>query len=449
MGISGEIDEMMDEMDDEDDEDTETRSIQEIVGMHGDHMKKLKSAVNGFLGESNITHVSVIEPSYYGELLTWAVHKYINENEWKIVNTLGYHMPGPIYIDVNTGCGESQNLIRNGCLLIASENEHLVVMIEACHRGRSVAVIAGPACIQAKVHEFADGIQKIIKEKNFYRGGKFEFTGRIRFIDLPGKTLEDIILDPEIKNEIRANTIGFLRNREHLSGLGIPLKRGVLLVGEPGTGKTLLCKALMSEGTGITCIMANAYALGLDEYLTDLYELAQNLTPCIVFIEDIDLIAHNRMEWGYHHGPPLLALLAALDGIEEHRDIVTVATTNYLELLDKAIGQRPSRFDRVIKIPLPSMDQRRDLLSSLGRRISMDSGICEYIAGKTGNLTPAQIQEVVFSLVLENSMNGHNGVNGHFDFSTAQVDRAISALNGRCKNHIGFTPRVSDKNGEP
>lgn len=224
MDINDVTEEMLEELEDEEAEDTETHFIQGIMGMRGNHQKKLKSAVNSFLGKSNKTHVSVIEPSYYGELLTWALHKCIDENKWEIVNTLGYHMPGPTYLDVNTGCGESKNLLRNGCLLIARENDHLAVMIEACHRGRSVVVITGPARNKEKIQEFADSIQKIIKEDNFYRGGKFEFTGRIRFLDLPDRTLENIILDQEIKNEIRANTVGFLRNREHLSGLGIPLK---------------------------------------------------------------------------------------------------------------------------------------------------------------------------------------------------------------------------------
>ena len=75
MDINDVTEEMLEELGDEEGEDTETRFIQEIMGMSGDHQRKLKSAVNGFLGKSNITHVSVIETSYYGELLTWALHK--------------------------------------------------------------------------------------------------------------------------------------------------------------------------------------------------------------------------------------------------------------------------------------------------------------------------------------------------------------------------------------
>ena len=65
-----------------------------------------------------------------------------------------------------------------------------------------------------------------------------------------------------------------------------------------GTGKTVVCKALMAEAEEITCITTNAYSLDADKYVTELYELAQDLSPCIVFIEDIDLIGRNREEFG-------------------------------------------------------------------------------------------------------------------------------------------------------
>ncbi len=93
-----------------------------------------------------------------------------------------------------------------------------------------------------------------------------------------------------------------------------------------------------------------------DSYIPQLYELAQDISPCIVFIEDIDLISQNRMGWGYTKGTAILSLLSVLDGVEECYEIVTVATTNHLETLDKAIDRRPLRFDRIIEIPYPSLE---------------------------------------------------------------------------------------------
>jgi cell division protease FtsH len=227
--------------------------------------------------------------------------------------------------------------------------------------------------------------------------------------------------------------VGFLKQSEQWTQYGIPSKRGILLAGEPGTGKTIICKALMTEAYGITCISTNGYALDSDNYLTELYELADDLSPSIVFIEDIDLIGQNRVEFGYQRGSALLALLAVLDGVEERKKIVTVATTNILESLDKALSQRPSRFDRVIKLTRPSVQQRRELICRLCRKIPINENIQEYISMKAENCTPAQLQEIIFSLVIQ-----HTAGQSELSFSKADVERAISRINDKNRYQIGF-----------
>jgi len=193
----------------------------------------------------------------------------------------------------------------------------------------------------------------------------------------------------------------------------------------------------MAEADGITCIMTNAYTLSADEYITDLYEMAQDLSPCIVFIEDIDLIGLNREEYNYQNGPALLSLLNVLDGIEQRQQIVTVATTNNPETLDKAIRQRPSRFDRVVKLSLPSLEERKELVNLLCQKIPLAEHAREYIARRTEHCTPAQIQEVIYSLVIER----HDGLSAahapDLEFRKDDIDRAISRVNGH-RQQIGF-----------
>jgi integrase len=135
--------------------------------------------------------------------------------------------------------------------------------------------------------------------------------------------------------------------------------------------------------------------LDVNFYVTWPYSLAQDLTPCIVFIEDIDLIGQNREEFGYQRGNALLSLLAVLDGIEENNGIITVATTNCLDTLDKALSQRPSRFDCVIKLSRPSIAQRKELISRLCQKIPLDEQTQEYIAAKTENFTPAELSAIL------------------------------------------------------
>ena len=409
-----------------------------LARRHQRLQRRNKVTINGFIGQGRRESEVVIVPRYYGELLAWSIQRHIEEGEWKVVKTLGYHVPRPVYIDVNTDYDKRENLLIDGQIMVQSGNSRFVVTVDISLRGRNSVLVEGPAKRKEEISSFAESIQAIFKERNFYRGKKLELSGRIRFLNLPTRSWESIVLDTGVKDEIRANTTAFFANRERLAGYGIPPKRGVLLVGEPGTGKTLVCKALMAGSLGITCLMANTYALDTDEYITELYELAQDLSPSMVFIEDIDLIAQNRMEWGYSKGPALLSLLAVLDGVEEHEEIITVATTNCLEVLDKAVGQRPSRFDRVIELSRPSLKQRKQLITSLCQKIPIDESVQSYIARKTENYTPAQLQEVLYSLVIGYTQSNPIDEPGCLRFSTQEVDSAISGINGRNRHKLGF-----------
>jgi len=422
-------------------EEPEAKLIDGLVAQRYDRERKRSAVIGHFLGGGEKVDAAVIEPRYYGELLAWALHRYIEVEGWEVVKTVGYRSPQPVYINVNTGCGECQNVLRDGSLFVKKGSDRFAITIDANLRGYNSVVVTGPARRKKQVHEFANGVHNLAKEQNFYRGEKLELGRRIRFLNLSDRTWESLVLDTGLKDEIWANTIGFLANRERLASYGIPAKRGVLLVGEPGTGKTLVCKALMAKSPGTTCIMANTYALDADEYITELYELAQDLSPSIVFIEDIDLIAQNRMEWGYTRGPALLSLLSVLDGVEEHSEIITVATTNCLEVLDKAIGQRPSRFDRVIELSRPSLEQRKVLITALCQKIPLDEDVQAHVARKTENLTPAQLKEVIYSLVIGNGQSNCSGKSGYLRFSVEEVNSAISKIGRTNKRHLGFAIR--------
>ena len=429
---------LLEAVDAEEDEECEIPTIDRLARRHQRLQRKNKAAIEKFVGEGRRERAVAILPRYYGELLTWSIQRYMEKEGINVVKTLGYRGPEPVYIDVNTDCDKSENLLMNGQMLVQKSDSRFIVTVDINLQWRNSVQVEGPASRKGEVNNFIEGIKTIVKEQNFYRGKKLELGHRIRFLNLPAKSWESIVLDTGIKDEIWANTIGFFANRERLAGYGIPPKRGVLLVGEPGTGKTLICKALMTASTGITCLMANTYAMDADEYITELYELAQDLSPSIVFIEDIDLIAQNRMEWGYSKGPALLSLLAALDGVEEHEEIVTVATTNCLQVLDKAVGQRPSRFDRVIELSRPSPEQRKHLISSLCQRIPIDEDVQAYIARKTESYTPAQLQEVIYSLVIGYTQGNHSDEPGCLRFSAQEVDSAISRISGRNRHRIGF-----------
>lgn len=398
--------------------------------------EKNRAAVDRFLGKGQRVYEVGIIPRYYGELLTWALKRHMEREGWQVAQTLGYHGREPVYIDVNTDYDQRENLFMDGQLLVQRGEDRFIVTVDINLRWRNSFLVEGPAIKKEQIGTFVAGVMTLAKEQNFYRGKKIEFAGRLRFLDLNGRSWDSITLDAGIKREIRANTVDFLNKTELWSKLGIPQKRGILLAGEPGTGKTIICKALMADAKAVTCITTSAYALSDDDYITELYELAQDLAPCIVVIEDIDFIGQNREEFGYQKGPILLSLLTVLDGIEEKNKIVTVATTNCLETLDKALARRPARFDRVIKLTRPGLEQRRELVDRLCERIPLEESMRDYIARHSEGCTPAQLQEIIFSLAIE---YGEPVTCEKFlPVSIDVIDRVISRINGKGKAGLGF-----------
>lgn len=438
MSVEERLADVLDDEDEEEEEDGVPSYLSWRRQQRHRIQRKNRETINEFLGAGRRSNAVGIMPRYYGELLTWALHRYLERENWKVAATLGYGGPEPVYIDVSTGYGTHENLPVCGQLLIERNEERLIVTIDVNPRYYGSAQVQGPAEKKDEVEAFVDGFMNVAREENLYRGKKIEFGGRVQFLNVKEKSWDDIILDPATKREVKANTVDFLRRRERWAGYGIPQKRGVLMAGEPGTGKTLICKALMAEADGITCITTDAYRLCTDEYITDLYEMAQDLSPCIVFIEDIDLIGLNREEYHYQHGPALLSLLNVLDGVEEKHEIVTVATTNNPEALDRAISRRPSRFDRVITLSLPSLKERRELVGLLCRKIPIDGRIQDYMAGKSDRCTPAQLQEIVYSLAIEYPHEPSDGPSPRLELSRDDVDRAISRISERNGRRLGF-----------
>jgi SpoVK/Ycf46/Vps4 family AAA+-type ATPase len=145
----------------------------------------------------------------------------------------------------------------------------------------------------------------------------------------------DIILSEEIRRIIETNTLDLMAKAELFRRQGVPLKRGLLFWGAPGCGKTLCAKALMSQfprSIYVTCSDLNKYA---DWGIPEIYGLARRLAPCLVVLEDLDVL--GVVDRNNNPSRILGQLLAELDGLETNQGIVTVATTNEIATLDVAL----------------------------------------------------------------------------------------------------------------
>jgi cell division protease FtsH len=299
-------------------------------------MLRSEPAIKNFLGTIRITSKAAIFPTYYGELLAWALKRYMEREHWQTAGILGYHYSEPLYANVSTDYHEIERVLVSGQLLINSGNHRLAVTVDARGCARSQLRVVGSAVNKLEVKKFVDGIKAVAWKENYYRNKKLEFDGGIRFVNISDESWGNICLQPATKAQIKASTIDSLSQGQPWTRKGLPLKRCVLIEGEAVESEAAICKALMAEASGITCITTDVSELDYD-CITELYHLARDLSPCIVFIMNIDRLDQKRINSDYQQGAPLISLLTILGSIEEYEKIVTVATASNVNSLGTAM----------------------------------------------------------------------------------------------------------------
>ena len=181
---------------------------------------------------------------------------------------------------------------------------------------------------------FLSELTETIQRNNIYRGQVISLSpGRfgpgphtlIAFHALPRVDRENVILPDGVLERIERHTIVFAEHSERLLAAGRSLKRGLLLFGPPGVGKTLTVQYLSNRMQGRTVLLTTGLGMG---FLRPVVQLARTLAPSMVVLEDVDLIAEERGMPGGHAGPLLFELLNEMDGLQEDRDIIFILTTN-------------------------------------------------------------------------------------------------------------------------
>lgn len=229
-------------------------------------------------------------------------------------------------------------------------------------------------------------------------GGGMPFTkNRIRaYVQNQGtkRTFEDVAGQDEAKYELK-EVVEFLKTPEKFENLGAKIPRGVLLVGSPGTGKTLLARACAGEadvkffyisGSDFVEMFAGVGA----SRVRDLFEQARKNSPCIIFIDELDAVGRSRSS-GYGGGAhdereqTLNQLLVEMDGFDERDRIIVLAATNRPDVLDQAL-LRPGRFDRQVVVDMPDIKEREAILKihSKGVKLSEQANLTTIARATVG-----------------------------------------------------------------
>ncbi len=253
----------------------------------------------------------------------------------------------------------------------------------------------------------------------------------VRFADVAG-------ID-EAKQELE-EVVQFLRNPERFRGLGGKIPKGVLIVGAPGTGKTLLAKAVAGEaGVPFLSISGSEFVemfVGVGAArVRDLFAQAQQRAPCIIFIDELDALGKARGVAGIagneEREQTLNQLLVQMDGFDSRSGVIILAATNRPEILDAAL-LRPGRFDRHVAIDRPDIKGREAILKVHAKSVVLGPDVdLAVVAAKTPGFAGADLANIVNEAALHAARENKKAVQMQ-DFDEA-IDRVIAGLEKRSR----------------
>ncbi len=317
----------------------------------------------------------------------------------------GVRLCAPDLVDLPAGPYRSLAVLTLALLRVTDARGAYVLLVrgpQPHEDPRLVVEVAGLAAAdaQAVLRELAD----LRRQHNVYRGQLLELVAgdggvSVGFPVLAPTRREDVVLPEQVLRRIERHTLDMAARRADLQAAGQHLKRGLLLHGPPGTGKTHTVRYLVQHLAGSTVLLLSGRSLHLVGEVT---ALARELQPAVVVLEDVDLVAEDR-SYGPGPSPVLFELLDAMDGSAADADLLFLLTTNRADLLEPALAARPGRVDVAVEIGLPDADGRRRLLElyAAGVPHSWTDADLGRTVERTAGVTASFVKELLRRAVLE------------------------------------------------
>ena len=279
-----------------------------------------------------------------------------------------------------------------------------------------------------------------ISQKDFDEALKVVRPSAMRevLVETPDIKWDDIGGVDLVKQDLQEAVEWPLKFPESFTRMGIRPPKGVLLYGPPGTGKTLLAKAVANESESNFIQIKGPELLSMwvgksEEGVRKIFEKARQVSPCVVFFDEIDSIA-NKRGGGMGNGSKvtenvLNQLLAEMDGIEDLTNVIVIGATNRPDILDPAL-MRPGRFDRIVYVPVPNKEGRLQILNIHTEKMPLDKSVdLEKISDNTEGYTGADLESLAREaamLALRENRDAEKVTSEHFEKAMEKVLPSVS-----------------------
>jgi hypothetical protein len=405
--------------------DSADRAVVQEVWPQYEHVN-VQAGVDAWLRDSPVTHelVGVIG---------------FQHHEFGLAELLAGHTsygmrPGNV-ARINLACGPDGQVracVRCGLYLITAGERRAAALLRGGepHMPLTVHVVSSDDAFALRI---AAEIRELAVVHNVFRKQVLSFGGEVfghgetllHFHRRPVMDIDQLILPAATLTAVQHQVVEVSRHKQRLLAAGQHLKRGLLLYGPPGVGKTHTVRYLIGSLTETTVIQLTGGALHL---IAQACSVARTLAPAMLVVEDVDLIAEDRGMHPGHH-PMLFQLLNEMDGLAEDSDVVFVLTTNRADLLEPALAARPGRVDQAIELTLPDMDARRRLFDLYRGGLDVDISRLDRVLERTEGVTASFLKELVRRAALfAAARDGADGEDRPLSVSAADLDGALDEL---------------------
>ncbi|WP_229813335.1 AAA family ATPase [Lentzea flava] len=391
-------------------EDAESTLVRMVTGHLGCPMTQVPTVTARFEGREHANVHRGIE-AYVAEHSPEAEWHGISGNKMhmSVVDMLGaqqqhfsFELGAVDYMTVATGPDTTIDAVQLGLIAtVAPDGSPVVVAVQGPHEERgdfrcTLQVLAASREASTAVRE---AVERHMREHDVFRGqvmafGISEHRGNqlLTFLPRPALRPSDVVLPDGVLDSIERHVVRTASQSDRLRAHGQHLKRGLLLYGPPGTGKTHTVRYLMGRLESSTVLVLSGVAML--RYLRAATSLARRLAPSVIVVEDVDLIAQDRSHTR-DGNPVLFELLNEMDGIGSEADVTFVLTTNRVDVMEKALSERPGRIDLAMQVPLPDADGRERLLRLYAAGTELDLPDASAIVAASEGVTASFVKELV------------------------------------------------------